>query len=200
MKRPSAFTLMDFLAIACVALVMTVLAVWAIAENGTGGLPVLLPAIVGWVLYVWAVHIRKEFLARYPHMTPHGILVNLGIAEGQWTMSDVILEVERSLKLTAAALGIELDKARQILSESHVYLTFQRGPIQHPQDRKVKVAGFITYRGQFMHVGVEPSMMLLSKTALAHEVGHVILGRFWDDWDQKRHHEFFKAHKLYDKE
>lgn len=199
-KRPTPFTLLPLdLTVAGVAAIMSGLAVYAVASVGVGGLPVALPAVVGWALYVWLVKLRRDFIAKYPQMTKHGIMVDVGAATGRWSLQDIEDEIDRSVAMTARALGKSESNMHEVLASKHVWLRFMPGRIQHPQDRKVTVAGFVTYGGQFMRVGVETSMDTIDRSALAHEVGHVLLGRHWSDWDQTKHHEFMAKNGLYRK-
>lgn len=197
--RPSPFTLADALSFGGVSALMTALGVYAVASVGTAGLPVFLPALLGWGIYAWLVSLRKKLIDSYPHMTSHGIMVDLGAAKSKWSMSDIEAEVDRAVGMTADALGKSSGNMRAVLEEKHVWLRIMPGPIQHPQDRKVKVAGFVTQGGQCMRVGIEKSMTSIDKSALAHEVGHVLLGRCWGDWDQVKHHAFMVEHGLYRK-
>lgn len=199
MKRPSPFTLADALSFGGVSAVMTALGIHAVVAVGTAGLPVFLPALVGWGIYAWLVSMRKKLIDSYPHMTKHGVMVDLAAARGRWTLKQVEEEIDRSVVLTAGALGKSSANMHEMLASKHVWLRFEPGPIDHPQNRAVKVAGFITHKGEHMRVGVESSMTSIDKSALAHEVGHVLLGRHTEDWDQGRHHAFMVEHGLYRK-
>lgn len=196
MNRPSAFRWWDFATFGGAALLMTAAAIWVSfkADPGTSSEAYLLVWVVaaaGWFVYGMLVRARAAFIARFPIMTKHGIMVDVG--GYAVTLKDIEDEIQRICDLYAPNIP---DPERFLRADSkrggRVWCRFQPSPIEHPRKRKATVAGFITLGGERMVVGYDDPEQDLESTAFGHELGHIILGRFLEDWSETEHHKAMK--------
>ena len=192
MKRPSPFQLLDFLTFGVISLIGTALAAYVQSTPQTFQAYALTWVVAGmfWAIYAILIRLRAKFIAKYPIMLKSGTMVNPG--EYKISTESLDNEVDRIVALYFTLVP----KAGVLLSDSRVWITFRPGPFDHPQGYSVKVAGFVTAGGEGCEVGYTSTDQPVEQTAFGHELGHIILGRYWNDWDQERHHNYMKEHGL----
>ncbi len=193
MTRPSPFKILDALTFGLLSVAMTGLAIYVQTTPQTTQAYALTWTVAAafWAIYVGLIYVRARFIAKFPIMLTGGIMVN---PENYLTAAAVLdREVQRTLKLYE---NVGFSDAINLISKSTTWLTFRPGPFPHPQNYKVKVAGFITAGGEGGQIGYTSPDQPIEQTAFAHELGHIILGRAWKDWDMARHHAFMKEHGL----
>lgn len=189
-KRPSAFKLLDFLMVGTPAVITSALALYVSLDSHKLSAPMLLVALAFCFLYGALVYTRLKFLSKFTYMTSQGVMVNFGSYE--ITGHDVENEVNRAVELYTKYFS----NAEELLESSTLWLTFKLGPFEDPVSRKIKLAGFITYGGEAAYVGYLSDDQLIETTALAHEIGHIIMGRATKKWDQDKDHKFMADNNL----
>lgn len=193
MNRPSPFKLLDALTFGLASLLVTGLAVYVQTTPQSAQAYALTwtVAFCFWFVYAALIYARAKLLARYPLTLTGGILIN---PEKYHTSTAVLnAEVERITKLYE---GAGFPNAASLIAKTNVWLAFRPGPFPHPQIATMKVMGFVTVGGEGGEVGYKSVDQPIGQTAFGHELGHVILGRAWNDWDEDRHHKFMKEHGL----
>lgn len=190
--RPRAFRFLDLATFGLAALIITVFAIFVQTTKQRMDAYGLMWATAGcfWAIYGAVVYLRWKFIQSYPIFLTGGILVN----PDKYETSDKVLgkEVQRVLALYEPFVP----RAAALIADTNVWFTFRPGPFPHPQILNAKVAGFVTVGGESGQIGYTAVDQPIEKTAFAHELGHVILGRAWDDWDEEKHHAFMKKNGL----
>jgi hypothetical protein len=194
----------DFLTFGVPAVVATGAAVGLLLSSpetdrvGEARVLVCVVATVFWFVYAMLVWSRSRFLARFTIMTKHGIMVECG--GYQSTLRGIENEIDRAFAMYEAqgiAAGLLLGpKSRTITDNGYVWVTFKPGPFHVSIPGKATIMGFVRAGGNHAVVAYKHPDDTPSRTALAHELGHIVLGRHWNDWSEARHHSFQQAHGL----
>ena len=204
-KRPSIFRLFDFLTFGLVALAAVAIAVYisTTKQSSTALLITWLCAFSFVGLYIVYVATRAKYLAGFPYMTSHGVLIDPG--DMNWGVQAFEEEIER-IVLMYEDPKLKLEKhASNLLSprgafafDDYVFVRMTRGPLPHPHKYGAKVAGFVPVGGNVAYVVYSNASQELKRTALGHELGHIILGRCWgwNNWKPEQHHRFMVNNNL----
>lgn len=203
MRRPSPWQLNDFVSFGGVALVMTVgalvVTLWGETDN------IVAAAVLGWTVatVAWGIYGRLVW-GRWQHLKQFDLMIDYGImvARNGYLASSIELkaEVARFVSLYKPHFS-DVEKA---LTHERLWVVFHPGIIENVGAYE-KVAGFVRVRGRVLHVAyfkklsdkyVPDPTRPVERTALAHELGHVVLGYCWNDWSQGRHHTFMKDEGL----
>lgn len=172
---------------------------WGEAENLVSAIALgWVVAALGWAFYGWLVYSRWRYIQQFDVMLSHGIMV----ARNGYLASSLELEDE-----LARFIGLYAPHVQDVvgaLEESRIWVVFHPGSIQNVGVYE-QVAGFVVVGGNVAHVAYfrredgivrEDPAVAVRSTAFAHELGHVVLGRRWGNWDQGEHHDFQRFHKI----
>lgn len=203
MGRPSPWQLNDAYSFGLVALLMTAgalaITLWGEAESLASAIALgWVVAAVGWAFYGWLVYSRWRYIQRFDVALSHGIMV----ARNGYLASSLELEdeLQRFIQLYAPHVRNVVD----VLEEKRIWVVFHPGAIRNVGGYE-KVAGFVVVGGNVAHVAYfrrqdgivqEDPAAEARRTAFAHELGHIVLGRSWGNWDQGKHHDFQRFHKI----
>lgn len=212
MKRPSPFKLLDALSVGGIALFMTIAAVavtlWGEADNiGEAIALSWTVAGTGWAIYIALIILRWRYISQFDLMIRYGIMVNTA---GYHTSE---LKLDAELDRIVLMYSKYFPNIGELFERSRVWVTFKPGIFENVPGAPARVAGFVPAGGENAFVGyfervpgattpdgkpvyVGAPDVAIEKTAFAHELGHVIMGRAWNDWDEERHHAFMREHGL----
>lgn len=155
-------------------------------------------AAVAWGIYFAFIIARHSFLSQFTIQTRQGILVSPGGYTSHIPsnlFSTLTGEVDRMIELYKGAgfpAGKLLQPRRTFFhDDGHVFVYFKPGPIE-VSDRTAKVMGFVRAGGNQAVVAYLHSDDPPDRTALAHELGHIVIGRHTGVWDETIHHSTMK--------
>lgn len=87
--------------------------------------------------------------------------------------------------------------AERLMKSRVKWLRFRKGMDEKPIKASWGLVKGITVQGgSLMYVDYDSKLDPIEKTALAHELGHVIMGLATGGWDQETHHAFTKKNHL----
>lgn len=196
MNKPSWFQPLDLIPIAVAAACSTYALVHGFeAKHHTQAtvLLVLVPALIltavliGW----WN---RKKYLDSFTWFPTYGFMIDN--EKGGYLLP---AEQEFDFFITSVVRSwIPFHPAAERLLKSRVkWLHFRKGMNEQPIKASWGLVKGITVQGgSVVYVDYDSKLDPLQKTALAHELGHVIHGLATQTWDQQEHHDFMKKNHL----
>lgn len=165
------------------------------AEDASWGTYTLLWVVAAafWLIYLRLVWMLHKYIQGYDLVLPNGIMIQTGGYDV--TLEDFEKELDRIYLLwTPYFIG-----APELLREDRIWVRFEGEIIRVPFTRRpaLKYAGITVAGGEFVRLTYfnDPDLPL-RKTAFAHELGHVILGRATKRWNNNEHHKFMKVNLL----
>jgi len=198
MKKPSLFTAKDFL-VTIPALIATSFATYVqffSHQNIQVYALMWTMSAMFWFCYVMLLQIRQQWLTRISFVTKHGLCV---IMKDGFSFTQEQLE-ENTEEIIASWQSVLDDKSanfnvRTRAFGDYTFVTFKQGPLEHPQNRMISLAGYSI--GRNCVVGVLKKDTKLHSTAFGHELGHVIYGEWKNDFNTNdAEHAFINANKL----
>jgi hypothetical protein len=191
MKKPSAFRLYD-LVLAIPAAIAIIAAGYfsAKAEPGTVTSAFILMWLVAATftgLYTLVVIWRAQFLASFTLQTS-----SFFIDPATYVGDSIITEIQRTVIMYEKVVG-GTDAA---IASDAIYVKFHQGLFPPQTEFGMKRAGYIVAGGSIANVAYEKVDEPIASTALAHEIGHIILGRALGNWDCEMHHKFMQDNNL----
>jgi hypothetical protein len=205
-RKPRAWNLLDFLTFGALGVLTSVAALCVSilgVDEGPAAQGIALlwtTSAVFWGLYFGLVYYRHRAYAPFTLETRHGLLVNPNGYD--ISVDELEAETERFISLYFGYVP----RVRALLQDKVHWVVFRPRLIPHPNPglakKGVKVWGFLHAAGNYIEVSFadragEPEYAKpLRETALAHELGHSVLGKHLEGWDQKEHHEFMHRHGL----
>lgn len=196
-KKPSWFNWIDLLTIGgggvvCVAFVIYGLLTGTEGEHATEGL--ILSGVVGLVFI--GIYMRTAWarwaLVRSFKWYPRGFMVKVvGNDPGAYMLPSPS-ELNEVVDDVMWGWGAHHMSTREILAEGPIWVYFSRSLLDHlpPELRRIYCNGFTVSGTRVMYVEYDSTYEPLSKTAFAHELGHIIHGNATKQWDQTEHHKF----------
>jgi hypothetical protein len=199
MSKPSLFRLKDVLAFMLPALIITILGTYAaitgVEVEGTSPIVAIgliyAVAAVMWVIYGILVFSRWKYYNKIDFVTKHGWFV---VTNGcNIKKEDIENEVDETIALwKSKAMWVDeiWDKANREINKDW-WLFCEPGKIEH--ERLGSLAGYVTGDNIVIgFVGVRP----IQRTALAHEVGHILHKAYWGLLDNREAHNFITNNDL----
>jgi len=198
-KRPSAWRLFDALTFGAAATIATGLAVYAQvteadAHQTQGRALMWAVALLFWLVYLLLVRARYKFIQGYDLVLSNGMMVcTNGYKAGR-------LELEAEIKRVYRLWTIHFPKTEQLLARPTVWVRFEPKKLEltgFVQTTPRTFAGLTSMGGESIQLSYfEDPLLPLEKTAFAHELGHVIMGRGTGKWDNSVHHKYMQDRKL----
>lgn len=199
-KRPSPWNLFDALTFGGAAALMTCAAVYT-QVNGISSGPksgyalIWLVAVLSWGVYLLLVRDRQKFIQSYDLVLSNGIMVKTnGYKAARW---DFEFELSRVIEQWTP----HFPRSSALLTQDRVWVSFDDKLLTVPESRAGKAprtfAGLTSMGGSGIRLTYfgNPDTPLTA-TAFAHELGHVILGRATNAWDNDEHHTFMRDRHL----
>lgn len=201
MIKPSCFKLIDFISFGLLAVISFSLTLYGLICGALTVEPAALLMLMSLVfvgIYVYLVLIRKKFIDQYT-LGVGKILVN---PNGYHiTQEQLETEINRLKGLYIKVFPNYLEDAFQ----DWIFVNFVPNIIILPYSKNTKVYGFVTQGGSTANVSYSRKIgnefvidadMPIKNTCAGHEVGHIILGRLSNMWEQEESHAFMRAHGL----
>jgi hypothetical protein len=139
-------------------------------------------------IYLTVLITRFIYASKVDYVTKHNIaVVQNGYAamEGEFTE-----QTEASINSWAQKVPTYKKDAGEVLKESDLIVVFKPFPFKIGSLAKLFYG---VTMGSFIGVGYRDP---LSRTALQHELNHVIYHDWKGNWNQKEHHDFFKQQAI----
>ncbi len=196
-KRPSAWNLFDALTFGLLAVLVTGLAAYVQAHDVVG--PVdskpLTWVVAGafWVIYGLLLRARYRFIQSYDLVLSTGTMVQTN----GYKVPRAAFETE--LRRVCSLWTPHFTSAQEILERKRVWVRFEPGLLVVPFSKNTPrtFAGLTSMGGESVRVTYRGDPLKpLEQTAFAHELGHVIIGRATNEWDNDAHHKFMSERKL----
>jgi len=200
-KRPSPWNLFDALTFGAASLLVTCLAVYVqvvgISSGPKSGYALTwVVAAAFWGGYLLLVRARYKFIQSYDLILSNGIMVRTnGYKAGRGAF-------EFELGRVIDVWSVHFPRAADLLGKRRVWVSFDddllTAAVSEGSGRAPRTFAGLTSMGgsgiRLTYFG-NPSMPLAA-TAFAHELGHVILGRATNAWDNDEHHTFMRDRHL----
>lgn len=198
---PTTFRFLDFLYHGIPALLLIALAAYVQTTPQSTEAYALMWTLAALFVGVYALVLywRHSWLNSFDFVTKHGLVVKLNGYET--TRIEIEEETER-LIAQYEDQGFPARKMlapdRRMLDVAHTYVHFQHGYMDHPNpaERPAKVAGWVRAGGHLVAVSYLTRQQPVAKTAFAHELGHIVLGRFNGLWGDDSHHKIMQIRGL----
>ena len=202
MKKPSPFTLWDFLTFGGLAILVTAAAAYIQfgTDQNTEAYALMWVTAAGfWFVYAMLVRARWLWTRNVAFVTDQGLCV---IFKDGCSYPQAEVEVEHTQMMeqwqqVLNSLGAKLEVPKAFLPNffgDYAFVTFKQGPLTHVKYYKLKLAGYTI--GRHCIVGVD-KLTSLHNTAFQHELGHVVYST-WKGFDNNNdeQHAFIKQHGL----
>lgn len=152
---------------------------------------IIVPSLI-WIIWGWMMYLRKRFLDSCVWYPTYRIMLQpenwLPPAEPE--LDNFIASVIRSWTPFYPA-------ADRILKGRVKWVHMKKGLDEKPINPNWGLAKGLTMAGgSVIYVDYNEKIDAIEKTALAHELGHVIMGLATGVWNQNAHHAFSKKHGL----
>jgi hypothetical protein len=201
-KYPSVIRPFESIVFGVPALLISALSVFEISKYGptmpTGATPLLIAVSALFVAcYIATIVIRAAYVNQFDFMTSDGVLFCLKDAKTGVKCDVDPLSASHAVSEVISAYEPYVRAPQSMVRSDYVYVFMHFGLIDEPTlfGPSLK-AGYTVASGNVVHVSFLQENQPLSGTALSHELGHVILGRAWNDWDCSKHHKFMEEHNL----
>lgn len=195
--RPGPWNWKDAFSFGGVSVVATALALYAQVKGveGPSSAYTLLWVVAGtfWFIYGVLVWSRWRFINRYDLVLPNGTMVRTNGYKA------TLVEFERELERISLLWVPFFLTAPELLKMNRIWVSFEPKVLKQPFSRETPktFAGLTSMGGESVRLTYfENPNLPLQKTAFAHEMGHIILGRATKKWDNDEHHTYMKEHKL----
>ena len=200
MNKPSWFQPLDLIPL----LFPVLAAVYAFAHGfeaahptQAGALLIAVPVVM-WTLWGIVVWQRKKWLDRCYWFPTYRCLVDTEKSDGNdGYLPPAAHEWDTFIATVAQAWTPFHPAADRLLRIRTKVIYFRKGLDEKPISPKIGLVNGLTVAGgSTLYVDYDSKLDVLEKTALAHELGHVIHGLATGGWDQSEHHEFAKKNHL----
>ena len=197
-KRPSPWNLWDALTFGAIAALVTCVAIYA-QVNGIEGHPrayvhMWVVTAAFWSVYLLLVRARSKFIESYDLVLSTGMMVQTNGYKISRT------EFETELRRVCSLWFPHYPRAQEFLEQSRIWVRFESKILEKrafSRSTPRTFAGLTSMGGESIRLTYfEDPLKQLEQTAFAHELGHVILGRATNSWDNDQHHKFMQERKL----
>lgn len=196
-KKPSWFRLIDAVTIAGPGLVTAGLTVYAMIHGYEGppsSIPGLWAVTIGFIgIWLRWCQLRKADLDTFVWYPTYGIMI-----KPETYILPSAAEVDALVKKVIDAWTPIYPNAGSIIADQEVIWAFFKKDLNENDKNpaKAKVKGVTLAYSWTMEVDYDVDTEALSATALAHELGHVIIGHATNNWDQAWQHALMQEHNL----
>lgn len=143
-------------------------------------------------IYLRLLWMRKETLKQYRWYPHYGFMLRLG--EYQLPEEGVL---DGLVWKTIQLWSKHHQNAEEIIKSSINWVSFHQHLNENDKNRAHhKVKGFTVAASHVMAIDYDLPSDPFEKTAMAHELGHVIHGFATSDWNEDHHHEFMRVSGL----
>jgi len=146
-------------------------------------------------IYLYVIRLRIKELKEFRYMAGngYGVMVHSGKYETSFKDSDILDQFEQAFsdwdKIFPSKVYPKVN--------GHVFwVWFEPAPVHDPKSKKIKVAGMTIAGSSKTVIAYKDPKQPLDKTALQHEIGHMIQGAVTDNWDITEHHKRSAEYKL----
>lgn len=182
----------DFLKFGIVTIISIIITTYILIIPTISLEPKILSSLVSIILlayYMGVIISRYNIFKDYDLEIKYGIRIKLN----GYNKSKEQLETE--IDRITAMYSSYVNSPGKYFENDWVFIDFKNKVITMTE-RNLKVMGFVTVGGTHGEVVYLDRDIALSRTALAHELGHIILGRAWNNWDEEKHHKFMSDNNL----
>lgn len=196
MKKPSWFQPLDLIPL----LLPVVVAAYAFIHGyeakqheQAGALLIAVPVLM-WGIWGYVMWLRKRFLDRCHWFPTYGFMID---TENEGYLLPAEQEFDAFVASVVRSWTPFHPAAERIMKGGVKWLYFRKNMDEKPINPNWGIAKGITIAGgSVMYVDYNSKVDAIEKTALAHELGHVIHGLATGEWIQAEHHAFMKKNHL----
>lgn len=146
-------------------------------------------------IYLYVIHLRVKDLKPFRYMTGngYGVMVHSGKYETSFEDDDILGQFEQAFSDWDKIFP---GKVYPKVNGKVFWVWFEPAPLHSPRSKLIKVAGYTIAGSAKTTVAYKDPKQPLDRTALQHEIGHMIQGAVTGSWDMAEHHKRSADHKL----
>lgn len=163
---------------------------------GVEGLMLLMTLAFGVITFIW-LRYRYQKLQAFEYVAGpyYAVMIHRGDYKMAYDDDQILQEFEAAFKGWSHVFGASA--LRQFADDALFWVWFAPHPItDQVRGKTIKMAGETVGGSRYMRVSYKSPTDDPSKTALQHEIGHVIQGHLTKRWNEAEHHQRSKENKL----
>lgn len=202
MKKPSFFTLKDFLMIGNLPIVSTIITIAMLFTFPFGEALALMitVSVVFWGIYIRLLFLRKAELDKFTFIDGKNFALMVDFGDYSCDNEDLLRATENALEKWENIY----ENTKEKMKGTTFKVFFKEMPITVPgrvefvdgKPKLQKLTGYTIFYSSTINVGFKSKDQSLETTAFEHEIGHVIQGKVTGVWDEKKHHEVSKENGI----
>lgn len=163
---------------------------------GVHGVMVAMTLAFAAITFVW-IRLRWRKLQAFEYLPGpyYALMIHRGDYKAAYDDAQIFEEFEAAF--TGWGKVFDPKEIRNFADDALFWLWFEQGPIiERVRGKEIKMAGETIGGSRSMKVAFKNPTDDPSKTALQHEIGHVIQGHITGKWNEAEHHNRAKQHRL----